>query len=145
MNNLVGDLSPQVGTLVLLLGIFASICGGLVAAIYKSNSNLIVGITKIVETHLEDSKRCQESLPTRYASKVDTKDALDTLFRRQNTLREDILPKEYIRRDEVQAWALINKETFQVFSDRLDKFGNRIDKLIETLLETKTKIKVGDL
>ena len=137
--SIVSDLAEHAGTLVALLGGFAAICAGLVTAIYKMNSKLISELKAGLDTHLADAKRCQESLPLRFASKPDTDTAIATLFRRQNSLREETLPT-YMRKGDMEAWVILNEKTFSVFTTRLDVFSARIDKLIEVFAaERKVK------
>ena len=129
--NIVSDLAEHANTLVALIGGFAVVCGGLVAAIYKMNTALIGAIRESLDAHLLESRECQKSLPIRFASKPDTDIAIATLFRRQNTLREETLPVTYMRKGDMEAWVILTEKTFAVFTTRLDTFSARIDKLIE--------------
>ena len=129
--SIVNDLAEHAGTLVALLGGFAAICAGLVAAIYKMNASLISELRTALEVHLADSKRCQENLPIRFAAKQDTDTAIATLVSRQNQLREETLPSTYLRKGEMEAWVVLNEKTFTIFTARLDAFSTRIDKLID--------------
>ena len=129
--SVVNDLAEHAPTLVALLGGFAIVCGGLVAAIYKMNNSLISAIRASLEAHLLESRECQNSLPIRFASKPDVDIAIATLFSRQNKLREETLPAAYMRKGEMEAWIVLNEKTFVMFTTRLDVFSARIDKLIE--------------
>ena len=129
--NMVNDLAEHAGTLVTLLGGFAVICGGLVAAIYKLNSALIKAVRDSLEAHLTESRECQKNLPIRFASKTDTDAAIAQLYSRQNKLRESTLPETYMRKGDMEAWVILNEKTFSLFTSRLDSFSTRIDKLIE--------------
>ena len=129
--SVVNDLAEHAGTLVALLGGFAIICGGLVTAIYKLNAALIKSVKDGLEAHLSESRRCQDSLPVRFASKTDTDTAIAQLYSRQNRLREQTLPETYMRKGDMEAWVILNEKTFSIFTSRLDAFSARIDKLIE--------------
>lgn len=129
----INDLAEHAPTLVALLGGFAFVCGGLVAAIYKMNSALISAVRLSLDAHLIESRECQKTLPVRFASKPDTDTAIATLFRRQNSLREETLPTTYMRKGDMEAWVILNEKTFAIFTNRLDTFSVRIDKLIEVV------------
>ena len=131
--NILNDLSEHAGSLVTLLGSLAVVCTVLVGAIYKLNSSMVDKIQKGLELHLAESRECQKELPLRFASKPDTDTAIATLFKRQNTLREETLPVVYMRKGDMDAWVVLNEKTFALFTSRLDIFSARIDKLIETL------------
>jgi hypothetical protein len=137
--NIVNDLAEHAGTLVALIGAFAFVCLGLVAAIYKLNNSLIASVKEGLEAHLIESRDCQRHLPERFASKPDTDTAIATLFRRQNTLREDTLPVTYMRKGDMEAWVVLNEKIFATFTTRLDAFSTRIDKLIEVFGAVKEK------
>ena len=129
--NIVNDLAEHAGTLVALLGGFAVICGGLVTAIYKLNSAVIKEVRDSLLAHLVESRRCQDSLSLRFASKTDTDTAIAQLYSRQNKLREQTLPETYMRKGDMEAWVILSEKTFSIFTSRLDTVSARIDKLIE--------------
>ena len=129
--SVVNDLAEHAGTLVALVGSFAIVCGGLVAAIYKLNAALIKSVRDSLDAHLTESRDCQKRLPERFASKFDTDTAIAQLYSRQNKLREFTLPETYMRKGDMEAWVILNEKTFSIFTGRLDAFSARIDKLIE--------------
>jgi hypothetical protein len=137
--NLFTDLAEHAGALVALLGGIAVICMALVGAIYKLNNSLIDRVQGGLEKHLSESRECQKELPIRFAGKSETSEALSILFRRQNQLREEILPGTYMRKGDMDAWVVLNEKTFAMFTARLDMFTIRIDKLIEVVGIEKAK------
>jgi hypothetical protein len=131
---MLSDLAEHAGSLVTLIGALVSVCAFLIVAIWKLNGMMIKSVTDKLEKHLIDSRTCQENLPKTYAAISHIEPQMTILFDRQNRLREEILPRDFVRRDELAAWNKMNEKGFDAITDRLDLVSNRIDNLTKALL-----------
>ena len=118
------DLANHSGTLAWLVGSFAVLCATLIGAIYKLNNRMISGI-------MATQKQCQDSLPLLYAPKLETETHINKIFGRQDKLRDEILPQNYVLRNEMVAWNLVNENGFKALTARLDTACLKIDKLLD--------------
>jgi hypothetical protein len=151
------DLAEHVGTLVGFIILLLAISGGLITVIYKK---LNAGVAEVkVDTiaaianyheelgrevravgdglneHLQDAAECQRNLPKLYLNKEDGDKQIALLFQRQNDLRERTLPKDYVRRSEMDALnASLTRLIDRGFGDmatRVDKLSDRLDKNLQ--------------
>ena len=156
------DLAEHIGAILTLLAGLAVICGGLIVVIYKKLdkgvaevkydtiqaisdfkdelSKELAGVQAGLNKHLSDSAECQRRLPQIYMDRQDGERKFDTLFSRQNSLREITLPQDYVRRTEMDALSkamgqLIDRG-FTDLATRVDKLSDRLDKNLE-LKKTK--------
>ena len=123
------DLADHSGTLVSIIGSFALLCVALIGAIYKLNTRMTAGIVEKLEHHLDDSKKCQASLPYLYAPKVDTEACIAKIFSRQDKLRDEVLPQSYVLRNEMLAWNVVNENGFKAITARLDLVCQKLDRI----------------
>jgi hypothetical protein len=151
------DLAEHVGTLIGFIVLLLAISGGLITIIYKKlnagvaevKTDTIAAIANFhdelskevrmvgdgLTAHLQESMECQRSLPKLYLNKEDGDKAISELFRRQNTLREQTLPQDYVRRSEMDALSLsltrLIDRGFNDMATRVDKLSDRLDKNLQ--------------
>jgi hypothetical protein len=151
------DLAEHMGTLIGFIGLLLAISGGLIVVIYKKlnagvaevKSDTIAAIANFhdelsgevrsigegLNKHIQDAADCQKDLPKLYMGKADGETKIALLFTRQNDLRETTLPRDYVRRAEMDALSLsltrLIDRGFTDMATRVDKLSDRLDKNLE--------------
>jgi hypothetical protein len=131
------DLAEHTGTLVTIIGLLGTGFAGVIVAIWKLNSSMLAGITAKLDHHLEQAALCQKNLPLMFASRPDAENNFSKLFTRQDRLRDEILPRDYLRRDELAAWNQLNENGFKAIAERLDIVSRRLDGLAGAIIKAK--------
>jgi len=134
------DLAEHTGTLVALLGGMAVIIGALFIAFYKLFTRIAFTLKDDIFRMLEVMDKRLENQETVLGSCVtweQLKPELQSITDRQLDLRQNILPRDYMRKSDMEPWSLLIKQGFDDIGKRVDAISHRLDGILGLKVERK--------